>query len=557
MPGPDGKGNGRDAAAALVQFRRQLSKLSPKDRLEALVEVPNAARLVRSMPAEDLYLVISDVGLADSTELVRLASPAQFRTFVDLAGWKGDRGDVDEVIRWLRAARGGSAEDFLEKLHQLDFELLTLVLQAGLVVHDRESDPDIDPSDVMLETPDGKYAVEMKLQGPSAFALREITTSLVAENPLQASQLLEAIRWELPSELEETAYRFRTGRLQDLGFPPLEEALGLFTFVDPDRERGSFETLGEGEARLRAVERVDYLAAAVQGLMDAERDTLEEELRYLVNSAMVAEGSEPGDLAAQRRTTETTGDYLSLGFERLTRGNPQQAADLVRHQSLKLIFQIGFSLTLKLKFRADRLAREPLAIVEDTYLLMPHEAAVVRALRRKRPLRALAVEGAEPVMFRSHRELHEAGAALGRAEHQVAIFSALLGGTLDAAKGVVVQMGMALSALGVERLFRASIVNALLNQDAGPRPLESARLGELCERLFETQPVAPQLRPGVGEKVARALRAVVAPPHWEELGRMIEKELALLLSELAPPFFAGGLSERAASEALVFLPKSA
>ena len=64
-----------------------------------------------SLPAELLYTTIQDVGLADSTELVQLASPAQFRTFVDLAGWKRDRIEPHAVLTWLRAARGDASGD--------------------------------------------------------------------------------------------------------------------------------------------------------------------------------------------------------------------------------------------------------------------------------------------------------------------------------------------------------------------------------------------------------------------------------------------------------------
>ena len=52
---------------------------------------------------------------------------------------------------------------------------------------------------------------------------------------------------------------------------------------------------------------------------------------------------------------------------------------------------------------------------------------MLAALLRRRPLKALKVPGAEPVPFRSKRELHEAEQLLGRVRGQRAVFQALLG----------------------------------------------------------------------------------------------------------------------------------
>ena len=91
-------GNGKDLGFERAQLRRRLAELSAKDRLEALLDAPDAMELVQSVPAEDLYAAIAEVGLANSTEIVELASPEQFRTFVDLGAWTKDSLDVDRAI---------------------------------------------------------------------------------------------------------------------------------------------------------------------------------------------------------------------------------------------------------------------------------------------------------------------------------------------------------------------------------------------------------------------------------------------------------------------------
>ncbi|WP_224245259.1 DUF6178 family protein [Hyalangium gracile] len=532
----NGKGNGKDAQLARQQLRRQLSQLPPRKRMDALIESAEARTLVRSMPAEELYTTIQEVGLADATELVQLASPAQFRAFVDLGAWKRDRLEPHAVLTWLRAARGDEPEEFLRKLHGLDLEVLEYLLREFTAVHDLEENPDVNPEGVTLETPEGRYLVELKVEGVEQSALRAILNDLIAENPFESVRLMEATRWEIPSELEEAAYRFRAARLEDLGFPTLESAMRIFSRVDtgPAPARSTQTALAPAQGH------VDYLDAASRALTEVERENLEDELRGVANAALVAELADPGDLEAVRRVGEMVRDYLSLGLEHLTGGEPSRAAEVVRDTQLERIFQVGFSLTLALKYRAERLVKAPLARLDDTLLVFPEEAAAVEALRLKRPRRALRVQGAEPVPFRSLREIASSEALLARAEAQVELFRGLLGRSETHARDVLARFGVALNMLGVERLFTAAVALAVLEGRVDPRPVPLGRTVELCERLFEGTAQAPRLRPSAAERARATLEPAVAAEAQPELRRLVDLTLERMLGELGPPYLQEG-----------------
>jgi hypothetical protein len=535
--GNGSKGNGSDIQQALSTLRRQLASLPAKKRLDALIESRDARALVRSLPAEDLYFTIMEVGLADSTELVQLASPEQFVTFVDLGGWKKDAVDLHQVLTWLRAARGDEAGDFLRKLRKVDTEVFELMVREFTLIHDLEENPDVHVEGVTLETPEGRYLVEFKgIEGPELAAMRSILNDIIADNPFEAVRFLEATRWEVPGELEESAYRFRTGRLQDLGFPALEEAARLFSRVDT----GPTPAPAAVAALVATRAQPDYLEAAFRALDDVERENLEGELRYLANATLVAEVEDPGDMDAIRRVGEMVRDYLLLGLEHLTGGDPARAAQVVRDTETRRVFQVGFSLTLALKFRADRLMKQPLAQVEGMPLLFAEEAAAVEALRRKRPRRTLKVPGAEPVPFRSRRELAASEEVLARAEAQVALLGALLGGTEKRAHEVLALFGMEARLLGVERFFAATVALALLEGKVGPRPVPSARRDELGALLFEGTPEAPRLRPDVAARAVAVLEPAVPESARPELRRLVNATLARLLEELAPSFLQEG-----------------
>ena len=329
-------GNGRDVASERAAALQRISVLPARERLDALIASSEAAALVQAMPPEQLYATVAEVGLADATDVVQLASPAQFQALVDLGAWKRDTFDPHGLLEWLRAARGDEPEPLLRKLHGLDLELLESMLRAFTVVHDLEETPDPPVEGVTLDSADGRYRLELTLEGPEQAALRALLLDLMGEDPFAFSRLLEALRWEMPTELEETALRFRWARLADLGFPDPESAAGLYAAVrlpEPRRRR-------PGELA-RTSGRRNFVEAALGGLDAVEAETALAELRGLFNGALVADGADPGDLDAFRASAERARDTLGLGLEFLTGGDPRRAAAVVRETPFRQVSRPG------------------------------------------------------------------------------------------------------------------------------------------------------------------------------------------------------------------------
>lgn len=510
-----------------AELVRRLTDLAPKHRADAMLEEVDGRALVRSIPAEDVYSTIIDVGLADSTEIVQLATAEQFRTFVDLAAWQRDRLDPLEVLHWLRAARGEDDEDFTKKVASLDIEVLELIYKKLAKIHDIIEDPDVNTEGVTMETPEGKFLIEFDVDGADEAAMRRLTFDLMAQNPFELTRFFEAVRWEMPIELEEAAFQFRQARLQDLGFPPLEEASKVFAWVDPDKVK---LVPGAGASALvstTATAHVDQVGAAFRGLEEVERQNLASEVRYLVNCVLVAEGAEPGDPQAVRKYSEFSRDYLDLGLEHLTQANPDLAAAAVRARPLREIFQIGFSLTLRVKRQVEKLAKEVGAKFGETWLALDDESNVLNALMRKRPLKALKVPGAEPVPFRSRREINEAEALLGRVRAQRAVFAALLG---RSPAETIARFGHTLAELTPQRLFAAVVARAELDGTVDAAPLDELTVTELANRIFEETKGLAKLRDSAGTRAVTVLAQTIADSK-PEIELMVARVLASFLNE--------------------------
>lgn len=512
-----------DKRPSRAELVRRLADLNVKRRAEAMLDEVDGKPLVATLPAEDVYATIIDLGLADSTELVQLSTPEQFVAYVDLASWQKDRMDPREVLHWLRAARGDDDQAFIQKLSSLDIEVLELMYKKLARIHDLEADPDVDTEGVTMETPDGKFLVEFLIEGVDEAAMRRLTFDLMAHNPFELSRFLEAVRWELPMEIEEAAFQFRQARLQDLGFPPMEEASRVFAWVDPDKVAAK----GGGTALAPAQAHVDLVSAAFRGLDETERQNLEAEVRYLVNCVLVAEAAEPGDPAAVRQYSEYARDILDLGLEHLTGAQAELASAAVREKPLREIFQLGFSLTLKLKRQVEKLAKEPGAKFGDTWLALDEESAALNALLRRRPLKAVKVPGADPVPFRSKRELFEAEGLLTRVRAQRTVLQALLG---PSPGDVVARFGVTLAELTPQRLFGAVVARAEVDGVVDAAPFPALELTELCTRLFEERGPSVALRESAGRRALEVLKASFTE-SGAELDVMVPRVLQTFLKD--------------------------
>jgi hypothetical protein len=387
--------SGKADAAGLVRLRQALAAARGRDRVNLILDAPDPGALVRSLAADELYFTIQEAGLADAVPLVQLASPAQFRAFLDLDAWRKGQFDPGRAMPWVRAGRAGADRDddlargWRRKLVALDMELLDLLLVGALRIHDLEQDPDPEyESDRFYLSPDGKFAVEFLVEGTEYLAIRGLLDDLYAEDAFRAIRLLSSLRWELPSELEETALRWREGRLHDLGYPPLEEALSWFSRPARPASAAGPAPMPGAPARppgfyLQVRPPGTLLGRASAGLPEGERDALELELVGAANATMVADGVDSSDLEAVRRAVESSRAMVELGLGALAGGDEVRAAEVLAATPVKALFQQGFGRVLQLKWRAEKVLRALRERGRDPGTPL---AEALAALARRRPV---------------------------------------------------------------------------------------------------------------------------------------------------------------------------
>jgi hypothetical protein len=137
---------------------------------------------------------------------------------LDLALWAEWTISVDETIKWLELILSAEREYALWLLSQIDQELLILLLKMTLTVGGGLADiiGSEDLNDDWDHTFDEVFFLRIEDEEHSDLIMKMLELLYNDNHKLYRSLMLGA-ESELASELEETAYQFRTARLEDEG----------------------------------------------------------------------------------------------------------------------------------------------------------------------------------------------------------------------------------------------------------------------------------------------------------------------------------------------------
>ncbi|MBW4056763.1 MAG: hypothetical protein HIU83_15455 [Proteobacteria bacterium] len=336
----------------------------PKEKTALILGDPDRKRLARAMQPHELYWLFKENGGPEAMELLGFASPEQCVFILDMELWSRWSFSEDKAIEYLGYILQGSEEHFLELLPHLDFNLLSLFLGRELIVaggigdintdEERQTDWDHTFDDVFL----------IKFKNPAHATIIGYFLELVCrlDNPLYAS-LMESVSGEVDIESEEECYHLKSGRLADLGFPPYDEALEIYSRINP----ASFIP-GRDKELLQTVEATTLPETFLTGKTFLERvilrvdsELFRTELNYLINTVLVADEAHLVDMEQMRSVVERVYGYLNIALEYLSGGDETKGVEIITGEHLKRLFQLGFSLVLDLKFRADKLSESDYA----------------------------------------------------------------------------------------------------------------------------------------------------------------------------------------------------
>lgn len=416
----------------LDRIRAQLAGPRGYRRIDALLSSDDAAGAIAALSPNEIFELVHEVGFEDAADLIHLATPEQIQGCLDLDGWTKDQLDVAPLRPWLSALLDAGFEKLGEVWAQLDSELRALILQREVKVHDvtlGEGPPE-DHDGPVLPTTDGWFLLELLGDDDSQRLVTRVVEDLYRADAHLARNTIMSARSEPPAELEENSYRWRSGRLADMGYVDFYDALGLFRPLEASQVaigEGSMDHLTGDETRLpvavaeQVIGRL-FLARALAGIRDpAHAEQIEGALMVLVNKVLAAGRARPGHAEVVQRGALYATATLSLGLETVARGDVGRAGDALTSIGLERLFRVGYTVTQKLARLAQALAPRSLTAG-------PPVRELVSALCSPRPLFARAADdppapGVRP--FESSADLRRAGELLAGLTVRVALVEGL------------------------------------------------------------------------------------------------------------------------------------
>ena len=561
----------------LVRLREQLLRVSPSKRVGLIIDQPKVRQVLKKLPPQDLLIAIHAAGIGDSLELIELLPPEQVQAIVDLETWQRDRIVPRRLASWLSILYAANKETALRQIVGLDPELLSLFLKIHTRVYDlgEEDDPEIYGKDY-LQTPDNRYIVDFipppNLDYPEELdrvdpsdaigteVARAIIEGLITREPFTASRYLESVRWELPSELEETSLRWRSGRLADLGYPDMYEAMAIYAPLDPSNppQTPAVDIIPDPDEPDAAMSlfsdeysSAPLLRAAMKFLQQSDVNRVRRQMTALANRVAAAQSLSPGNLEALATVVDEASATVNLGLEFQSRGDLQQAAELLRSEALVILFRSGHSLARKLSRKARALFERML--VDDDHGLLPSVAEdVLAALDRPVPklFKGLVKPGElgeQP--FETLQELAQAAEFVADTSFAAALLVEVMGfDPMDADDLLAgeVNLGDARE-LDMDHILRTALCRASLGEEMSPQPLRPVQLAALRDLL--AQDLAKFVQDSV-DLVQQACRAHLPLPgassesdvqgraqRWcRKMGQGLKEQLLEVQGEADPRF---------------------
>jgi hypothetical protein len=341
-----------------------------KERLHYLFLSEDPEQLIQQLPELEVFLTAKEVGEKDCVDLISLTTPEQFQYILDLDFWKRDQLDPEKILYWMEILLESGEKKITQFIQSTDPELIALLLKKFLHVTALDGEYLEGMDRIPLFTLDQFYFIDFK--GKKTRELLEpFLRILYRVDGNGYRRLMESLICEIESELEETGYRLRNGRLNDYGFPDLEEALEIYRFVNPDSPIGgesSPQVLGRKEMGkedsifyLTFQGEGPFLSSVLSQIDDPQKqDRLKQEITALCNKAIVAEAIDLSNITGMERVVKKVYHTLNLGLQYLSKGDEIKAFEILQSlHILQRLFQCGASTTLFLRRKAESILKGP------------------------------------------------------------------------------------------------------------------------------------------------------------------------------------------------------
>jgi hypothetical protein len=331
---------------------RACQDLRLEARAEFLMLIEHPEDIVPLLPEAELVQTVRAGGMSEAAWLLELATPEQRIAAFDLDCWTGAELKVARVHEWFDALIEAGRPTLVKALQEIELEILLLAVhaEAEVAVVSKEQEPPIG-----FFTPDGVVYFG-SAPDASPHRIHEISHALFAEDQPLYWRLVYGMLFESPAECEEYALRWRTNRLQDLGFPDLEQAMRVYRPLPVERVSDWVQP-PPGRALVGSIQlprqlRGTLLGEALAKLPVSRATDLLGYVLGVANSLAVADGLQLSESESVPRALVKAVRGIDTGLRELARARGQAAEEVLDRTAPLDLFRVGATVDPSLKERA-------------------------------------------------------------------------------------------------------------------------------------------------------------------------------------------------------------
>ena len=387
----------------------QFNSLDLDQKLQIFGNLPSSARedliavvsrpgeIIRKISEEEMFFTIKELGEENAPNLIALTSGRQLMYLLDIDLWTGNNLDINSIANWFRLLVATGEDKIIQLVQVSDPELLLSILNRTIFV--KLKYPDVDLTEQLDFLPpftlDNSYFIDFKIPAVEE-EVKEFLDCIFRYDSNYYMKLVQLLATGWLPEYEDTAYKWRSARLADHGFPDFDEAMDIYSLFNPafirtvTSDSGCFEdTVSEYDYRLlrypcvvlNGRNKFEKTLAGIED--DALRDRIITQIAHVANKVMVADGRDTSSVTELKNSLQKTSGYINLAMEDVILRLQMSPLDVIRFNHMEHLYRHGYTLIMQTQYRARRFLGRCEGGVENLGLPL---APMLIGLMQKRPV---------------------------------------------------------------------------------------------------------------------------------------------------------------------------
>lgn len=324
-------------------------------------------QVIRTMPAQAVYLALKQNGVGSSADLVELATVEQLRAFLDFDLWERDTFKEEHLWEWLALSSDGEELQIVQKLLKaIDLKLVALMI-ARHVKHRILDEPTENPPAAGYFTPDKGYTwISIEVEDSNKhFLLGRFLAVLFETDANLFYKLLSIPQIHTAAGLEEESFQERSVRLSAEGVPDAELAAEIHAPFSVQVALGELKAGGRYVCKLEvpAVEPLVYDQRELHPLQELlskqfSNPELAAEITLIVNAAVVHFAVDFSAMEQLHPLITRVRGAINLGLELLAGRSGLSPEEVHAGLGIQKIYRVGLQHCLALRKELGRALAE-------------------------------------------------------------------------------------------------------------------------------------------------------------------------------------------------------